>query len=602
MYNLFKEIRALIFHTEFDIAIDKLEELSEKISDTELRDGIILSCVNFKENRRDKNSSNDTVGKQKATNMLLGIVVELEKYWHNRDDEELVSQDQAITIDTLVKKDKLKEAMNEFNKLFHLIDEEQLNLEDLQSRFKDSIEIPTDVIIQIKERFKHTLKRLEDNIPKFLEIDIFTHWVTEQNQIIEKGVSKILPNSYKDISFLSYGQSGWYFRAKQITSGEEDVVIVVLKVQNINDLPAKKEIEEIIGFRRNNIIKVIDYNFKRLPAYVVLEHINGTTLDEALNLFGSFPLTDALKIIIDLVDALQQIQKYGILHSNIRPSKIFIDQNGSPCISSLDIIKFKRDDLRSLKRYKEECQYLSPEVLEMTIDTEDIEAVEKSDLFSLGLLLLEMISGKSIFYAETTIGILEKRSNFFKNPSNHLNIALQNLQQQKKSCKALKDLLKEMLEKEPGKRTSNLTDVLNRLKKISTQKLLESPLLNSFHTCYDKKRRLIQIFYDRLFDQIPDIRNHFKSMSRQYLMLRYAVNLISEIEQKEDLLKEILSSENHKHYSDVELYKTFLNILRDTVRDLLGDEWDEKEMLPVWDDKIQKVIKIVEESFQERDS
>lgn len=79
------------------------------------------------------------------------------------------------------------------------------------------------------------------------------------------------------------------------------------------------------------------------------------------------------------------------------------------------------------------------------------------------------------------------------------------------------------------------------------------------------------------------------------MMLRYAIYVVFDIERKEGDFKNILFNEKHRRYLNVSIFEKFLTILRDTVRDLLEDEWDENIMLQPWNDKIQKTLAIVKE-------
>ncbi len=529
-------------------------------------------------------------------------------------------REEAI-IDDPIEYGKVPLAAEKFRRFSILINEEQKKFENwLQSR---DLELTNSEIsealrekntTEIRNHFTQVMRNLEPEIFNFLQsvdLPVITHLVTNttnQIPIIQRALEELLHNTYSDFEFFSHGHTGWLFRATK-NNPKKDFVIKFLKIKSTNDLPSEDEIDQIISLAHANIIDIVDWNFKHFPAYAVLEYVHGITLDYALKTFGGFPLEYALKTMRQIVDALYHIRQKNILHTNLRPSKIFIDEDGYVKISPLDILKYENDDYRSLSRFKEESQYLSPEVLDMNLDTSNKKDVERSDQFSLGLLLLEMIGGKPLFQANTLSGIFEKRRQFYKNPSKFLDEALPNHY----CSKSLKDLIRKMLAKnpedpkvyypnisdslkDPNVRYQNLSVVLKTLEKISSQELSDSPLLNSFNTCYDQNNDLIAVFYQRFFAKYPnvDMKSHFNSHKRQNLMLRFGINIVFEIEHKRSFLEDILNSKQHKNFLDVSIFKTFLETLRDTVRDLLGDEWDEQTMLPAWDDKIQKTLEVVE--------
>ncbi|HRI58174.1 MAG TPA: TIR domain-containing protein [Saprospiraceae bacterium] len=513
-----------------------------------------------------------------------------------------------IQVEDLIEYWQLDKAMDKFREFIELIHEEQKKFEDLQTQYseinKGNIgEKPSPAVIedkrkQVRSRFTRIVRALEIEIPKFLQVvdlPVITHMITDQKQILGMAIREILHDYYGDITFLDYGHSGWYFRAKK-KGTQKDVVVKVLKITKTAHLPGKDEINQICNFKSGNIIGIDYYNFDRLPAYVVLDYVHGITLDKALQMFGGFPLEDALDIMRQLVKAFDFIRQKKILHTNIRPSKIFLNEDGAPMISSLDIIKFDNDDLRTLTRYKEECQYLSQEVLDMTLDTSNIKAVERSDQFSLGLLFLEMIGGEPLFFDKTVSGIFSKRNEFFKSPSKCLKAALPN-----RNCtKLLEGVLKRMLAKNPKDRYPDLYTVLKDVDNISARLIYESPLLRSFYQCYSRNRNLTEVFYQKLFTILPEeAKSHFVSLKRQYMMLRFSVYVVFEIEQKEDYFKRILASDRHAPFRDVSFFNTFLYTLRDTVRELLGDDWDDETMLQPWNDKIQKTLAVVERYLHE---
>jgi serine/threonine protein kinase len=534
---------------------------------------------------------------------------------------------ESVQIEDLVQEGKLEAAMEKLAEFFNLVNKGRNELLQLQSRnarlFRAAniagtlpYEQNTLATNQITEGFIQFIFDLKKEIPTFFKIadlPAVTHAIQDQKDILQIAIREILYDRYEvgPDSFLSSGDSGWFYRAT-IRRTKQDVVLKILKIMRIEDLQ-KEELARAIKLKHRNIIKIVDQNFERLPAYVMLEYINGTKLDEALKNFGGFPLDDALTMIHQLIDAFNYIRDRKILHANIRPSKIYLDDEGVPMISSLDIIKSDKDDLRSLSRYKEECRYLSPEALNETLDLIDLKAIERSDQFSLGLLLLEMISGKPLFRrktTETTKGeprerettvaeIFDDRRDFFKNPTKRLTTALK----QRKCSARLMRALNKMMAENPEKRFKDLSEVLKEMEKIKRQTLSDSPLLMSFYECRRHRLDLTEVFYQNLFESfrknnLPDIKGDFKNLERQHMMLRFAVCVIFEIEEKEEYFLKILAHPSHSRYKDVTFFKIFLETLRDTVKDLLGDDWDEKTMPEAWNDKIEKTLAIVERHLQ----
>ena len=86
------------------------------------------------------------------------------------------------------------------------------------------------------------------------------------------------------------------------------------------------------------------------------------SLTEILDKTGPRPPSQAVDWLFALADALSYMRQKRLLHSNVRPSKIYIDEENQVMISPFDIIKAGMDD-RTLRKFREDCQYLSPEFL-----------------------------------------------------------------------------------------------------------------------------------------------------------------------------------------------------------------------------------------------
>lgn len=506
-------------------------------------------------------------------------------------------------VEDLLERAELKFAIEKLEGFLDGLTEKKENVRELKCKYAalQEDEKEGENKAKIRGELMKIVSDLETEIPKVLEVadlPVVTQIIKEQKDLIQIVTSRTLAGRYEGFPFIKTGDSGWYFRARTIgEQRQKDVVVKVLKIMKTDDLE-EQELVQVVEFDHPGIISIVDYNFKRLPAYIVLDFVHGITLDKALRMFGGFPLDVALSIMCGLIDSCNYVRKRKILHKNIRPSKIFIDHEGRPKISVVDIIKYEEDDLRSVSRFKEECKYLSEEALNGALDSDFLSKdIERSDQFSLGLLMLELIGYDPLFDAKTVSGIFSKRREFFDDPSKYLKEVFKD----QKCSPQLREVISKMLSKEPGERYEDLSEVSIMMNQIKNQTLSGSPLLNSFDICCKYYPDWSTIFYRKLFKIYPHIESYFKDRKRQQLMLRFAIYVMFEIEQKEKYFLNILESERHKEFNTVEYFTTFLETLRETVRELVGDKWDEKTMLPSWNDKIQKTVSVVERYIQQSD-
>lgn len=445
---------------------------------------------------------------------------------------------------------------------------------------------------QVTDAFLQCLRDIKHVIPqnfKITDFPVLSRKITDQSELIKMVTEEMLAGRYENFILVSGGNSGLFFKATS-NQTRNDVVLKVLKITNIADLPTI-EIARILKLKHRNIIRIIDHNFERLPAFVVLEYINGPKLTDAMRLFDGFLLDDALRIIRHLTDALDYIRKRKVRHANIRPSKIYIDDEGQPMISSLDILKTDKDELRSLGRFKEESRYLSPEALDESLNTDDLAAVERSDQFSLGLLLLEMLTAQPLFQGQTVQAIYDDRRNFFTNPSKRIIAVLKPL----KLPETLTNVLKKMLAKDSKSRYKDLLEALEALNKIRNRAPQQCLARASYDYCHRYNHDLMECFYDRFKERYPEIAGEFKNPARQQMMLTQAVNVVLDIENKTAAFREILKSPFHASYTDSTFFRFFLQTLRDTVCAQLPHDWPVAGAMKKWDEKIEKCMQITEE-------
>lgn len=504
--------------------------------------------------------------------------------------EDLVAKGQLdIALDKLV--DFLQQMQLKRNELYNV----QSRWENLKREIRvrtvsdENKDLTTN---QVADAILQCLREIKQVIPqnfKITDFPVLSRKITDQSEVIKMVTEEMLAGRYENFTLVSGGNSGLFFKATS-NQTRNDVVLKVLKIMNIADLPTI-EIARILKLKHRNIIRVIDHNFERLPAFVILEYINGPKLTDAMRLFGGFLLDDALRIIRHLTDALDYIRKRKVRHANIRPSKIYIDDEGQPMISSLDILKTDKDELRSLGRFKEESRYLSPEALDESLDTDDLAAVERSDQFSLGLLLLEMLTAKPLFQGQTVQAIYDDRRDFFTNPSKRIVAALKPL----RLPEALTNVLKKMLAKDSKSRFKDLQEALEALNKIRNRSPKLCPARASYDYCQRYNHDLMEQFYGRFKQLYPELAKDFKNPARQQMMLTQAINVVLDIETKADAFREILKSPFHANYTDSSFFRLFLQTLRDMVCEQLPRDWPVAEAMKKWDEKIEKCMQITEE-------
>lgn len=192
----------------------------------------------------------------------------------------------------------------------------------------------------------------------------------------------------------------WYL-AKQRAVGRT-VVIKALVPHVAPDspfaAPLPREAQLLARLRHRNIVQLFDFVERPKAAWLVLEHVDGVPLDAWLRDKGRLSVPVALAVLIELLEALDLVHAEGIVHGDLQPRNILIGRAGTVKLDNF-FAAAERDDPKAAQLVEgrqgfSPPAYMSPEqVLGETLEP-------RSDVFTLGSVLFEMVTGKRPFEAE----------------------------------------------------------------------------------------------------------------------------------------------------------------------------------------------------------
>ncbi len=167
----------------------------------------------------------------------------------------------------------------------------------------------------------------------------------------------------------------------------------------------EREARTIAKLRHRNILAVFDYGREQGLLYLAMEHISGGTLKDRLG--WPQKLDDAVNTTIQVGSALAYAHKQGVIHRDIKPANVLVAADDWLLLSDFGLVKMAEDSLQLTMSGTSlgTPQYMSPE------QAQAMELDHRSDIYSLGVVLYESITGQPPFGTDNPVAIIMKHIN-----------------------------------------------------------------------------------------------------------------------------------------------------------------------------------------------
>ena len=214
-------------------------------------------------------------------------------------------------------------------------------------------------------------------------------------------VGKRLDGRYEVQEIIGVGGMSVVYKAYDNVD-DRTVAVKILKDEFLNNEEFKRrfknESKAIALLSHENIVKVYDVNFGEKLQYIVMEYIDGITLKEYINKQNSISWNDALFFMTQILRAVQHAHDKGIVHRDIKPQNIILLPNGNIKVTDFGIARFSRSDTKTLTEQAiGSVHYIAPEQAKGEVTD------EKADIYSIGVVLYEMLAGKVPFDSENAV-------------------------------------------------------------------------------------------------------------------------------------------------------------------------------------------------------
>ena len=259
----------------------------------------------------------------------------------------------------------------------------------------------------------------------------------------------VLSGRYRLESKLGSGGMSTVYLARDETL-ERWVAAKVLH-REISDQPDqierfRREARAVAQVSHPNVVAVIDAGEDGGRPYIVFEYVDGETLKQRIDRLGRLPLDEAAAYSIEVGRGLAAAHARRLVHRDVKPQNVLIDSEGRAKVTDFGIAReLEQDGLTKTGRVLGTTDYVSPEqAMGKGVDA-------RSDIYSLGILLYEMLIGEVPFQADNLVGVAMK----------HVNERMPDVQKQRKDVSsALAAVIERATEKKPEKRYPDMNAML----------------------------------------------------------------------------------------------------------------------------------------------
>lgn len=261
---------------------------------------------------------------------------------------------------------------------------------------------------------------------------------------------------YKISNTLGGGGMGTVYKAKDISRESKAVALKVIREEFAQDIVLRKrllrEAAIIDQLSHPHVVKIIERGEHGNRLFIAMEFLEGKLLSDYIKSKIKLPVDEALEIMMQLLEAIAWIHEQGVLHRDLKPANVMLVQQGGTQ-NFVKLLDFGLAKTESLARLTQSgiligtINYLSPEYIKGR------DFSKASDVYALGVIFYEMITGEQPFKGETTLEIIKKIiGRAPKEPHEYC----------RKISPALNQLIMDMMAKEPGDRPG-LPDAIRQI-------------------------------------------------------------------------------------------------------------------------------------------
>lgn len=272
---------------------------------------------------------------------------------------------------------------------------------------------------------------------------------------MDSNIGKKLDGRYELLELIGVGGMADIYRAKDI---EEDriVAVKILKTEFAGSdeflRRFRNESKAIALLSHPNIVKIYDVGFTEKVQFIVMEYVDGITLTDYIEQQGVLKWRDSIHFTVQILKALQHAHDRGIVHRDVKSQNVMLLRDGTIKVMDFGIARFNRENNKTMsEKTIGSVHYISPEQARGDITD------ERSDIYSVGVALYEMVTGKKPFDGDTPVSIALMHMQSTPKKPTELNSTVP---------EGLEQIILRAMQKEPNQRYQTAGEMIKDLEEL----------------------------------------------------------------------------------------------------------------------------------------
>ena len=266
-------------------------------------------------------------------------------------------------------------------------------------------------------------------------------------------IGRIVSRRFRVEDVIGRGGMAIVYRAFDLKT-HQTVALKVLREEYEDDPEYKerfkREAEVCRKLNHPNVVNMIDSGMVGGISYIAMEYVDGQTLKEQISENGKMEQGEAVRCALQILAALSHAHQRGIVHRDMKPQNVMVSRAGAIKLTDFGIAGMAdTKTLTSDGNVMGSVHYFSPE------QAKGMKATAASDLYSVGVMLYEMLTGHVPFEGETAVSVAMM----------HLMEAPKPIEEEVPLCRALELIVKKSLEKQPHHRYQNADMMIRDLRR-----------------------------------------------------------------------------------------------------------------------------------------